>query len=145
MKLILKLAMPLAFCLVLAGCKDPYGGCAKAGADIAQGVSAGLSTVSSLQQQGQITPAEALNVANYLEFVNKGDEAFLACVQTAHTGGNKPGTYTSCVNTFNSTLNTPTELALIRVNNPQAEATVNAIVTGFTTATVAIQSQLGGA
>lgn len=131
--------------LALCGCKDPYGGCAKAGADIAQGVSAGLSTVSSLHQQGEITSAEALNVAGYLEFVNKGDDAFLACVHTAHIGGNKPGTYTACVTTFNQALNTPSELALVKVSNAQATTTINAIVTGFNTAIVAIQSALGGA
>lgn len=145
MKLLLRLALPLAFCLMLAGCKDPYGGCAKAGADIAQGVSAGLATVTSLEQQGEITPSEALNVGNYLEFANKADEAFLTCVSVAHTSGNKPGTYTACVSTFSTTLNTPAELALVKVSNTTASTTINTIVTGFTTATALIQSQLGGA
>lgn|SRR5690348_2070220 len=135
----------LGFCIAIAGCKDPYGGCAKAGADIAQGVSTGLATVASLQQQGEITSAEALNVAGYLEFVNKGDEAFLSCVQTAHINGNKPGTYTACTATFNTTLNTPAELALVKVGNATASATINTIVTGFSTAVTLIQTQLGGA
>jgi hypothetical protein len=135
----------ISFCIAIGGCRDPYGGCAKAGADIAQGVSTGLATIASLQQQGEISLAEELNVAGYLEFVNKGDEAFLTCVQTAHMDGNKPGTYTACTQAFNTALNTPSRLALLKVSNSTASATINTIVTGFTTAVSLIESQLGGA
>lgn len=135
----------LAIAFALVGCKDNYGACAKAGADIAQGVASGLSTVQQLQAQGEISAAEALNVAGYLEFVNKGDEAFLTCIQTAHMGGNKPGTYTACVTAFNTTLNTPAELALIKINNATASATINTIVTGFTTGLALVETNLKGA
>jgi len=138
-----KLGLIMVACVLLAGCKDPYGAAAKADADIAQGISSALVTVASLQQQGLITSAEALNVANYLEFANQGDEAFGACIQVAHTTG-KAGAFTACAQAFNSTLNNPTELALIKVNNPQASANISAVVTGFTTGVSTVIAALGG-
>lgn len=138
-----KLGLIMVACVLLAGCKDPYGASAKAGADIAQGISSALVTVTSLQQQGLITSAEALNVANYLEFANQGDEAFLTCAQMAHTTS-KAGAFTACAQTFNSALNNPTELALIKVSNPQASANISVVVTGLTTGVSAVITALGG-
>ena len=136
----LLLLVPL---LLLIGCKDPYGACVKADADIAQAVNAGLATVTQLNQQGLITNTEALNVAGYFEFVNQGDEAFGTCAQAAHKAPGA-GVYTACVTTFNTTLNNPAKLALIHVNNPNASATINAIVAGFNTAVTALSTALGG-
>ncbi len=132
--------------IALIGCSDPYGSSVKAGADIANGIATGMQTVGALQRQGTITAPQALNVLGYLEFANKGDEAFLTCAQTAHTNGNKAGTYTACAQAFNSTLNTPAELALVKLNgNAAAAQTVNTIVNGITSAAQAIITGLGGA
>lgn len=137
--------LPFVALLLLVGCKDPYGASAKAGADIGTGIAQGMNTVSQLQQQGTISAAEALNVLGYLEFANKGDEAFISCVQTAHTAGNKAGTYTACAQAFNTTLNNPTELALIKVSNSAASANISTIVNTITTAVAAVETALGGA
>lgn len=138
-------AVLLLAALGVNGCKDPYGASAKVGADVAASVTSGLSTVQQLQAQGVITSQEALNVAGYLEFVNKADEAFLSCVKVAHAAGNKPGTYTSCAQGFNTTLNNPQQLALIHVSNPTASQTVTTIVNGITTGVTALETALGGA
>jgi hypothetical protein len=137
--------LPLVLLLVLTGCKDPYGSSAKAGGDIALGIAAAFSTVDQLRVQGTITPAEELNVVGYLKFANDSDKAFLTCVSVAHDNGNKAGTYTACAQTFNTSINNPAELALIKVNNASASSTVNLVVNGLTAATKAIVSGLGGA
>lgn len=137
--------VPMILLLALTGCKDPYGACAKAGADVGSAITQGFSTVTALEQEGQITPAEALNVAGYLKFANDGDKAFISCVGFAHTNGNKPGTYTSCAQTFNAALNTPAEVALIHVGNAKAQQTITVIVNGLTAGATAIVSGLGGA
>jgi hypothetical protein len=129
--------------LASAGCKDPYGGSAKAAADIASGIATGMSTVASLQRSGAISAREALNVLGYLEYANQGDEAFITCIQAAH-GGSKAGAFTACANQFNTTLNNPQQLALIHVSNSQASQTISVIVTGVTTAVALIISNLGG-
>lgn len=136
--------LPLLVLFALVGCKDPYGATSKAGADIATGIAQGMNTVSSVAQQGSITPAEALNVLGYLEYANKADEAFLTCIQIAHTNGNKAGTYTACAQAFNSTLNTPAQLALIHVSNTTASQNITVIVNGITAASAAITTALGG-
>jgi hypothetical protein len=135
----------LTLLLVISGCKDPYGASAKAGADVAAGVTQGLNTVQQLQVQGVITAQEALNVAGYLEFANKADEAFLSCAKTAHTNGDKPGTYTACAQVFNTTLNNSQQLALIHVGNTNASQTITTIVNGITTGVTALETALGGA
>lgn len=144
MKYVLAAALFIS-AISLAGCKDPYGATSKAGEDIAAGITQGMQTVSQLAMSGTITPSEALSTLGYLEFANQGDEAFLACVGGAHNGGNKVGTYTFCANAFNSTLNTPAELALIHISNTSASATVNGIVKGLSAAVNLIVTQLGGA
>lgn len=138
------LALPMLL-LLLTACADPYGSCVKAGAAIGSAIGQGMNTVANLAQQGTITPTEALNVLGYLEFANKGNEAFLTCVSAAHTAGNKAGSFTACATAFNSTLNTPAELALIHVSNTTASQTVSTIINGVTTATAAIAAALGGA
>ena len=130
--------------LPLAGCKDPYGACAKAGADIANGITQGMNTVDQAGQNGLLTAAEEKNVAGYLEYANKADETFLACVGSAHTN-TAAGAFTACVQSFQTTLNTPAELALIHVTNPQAQATVTGITTTIAGALTALISGLNGA
>ena len=139
------LAVALSCCLISTGCRDPYGACVKAGADIATGIAQGYSSVDQIRMQGLITPAEELNVAGYLKFANDGDKAFLSCVQTAHTNGNRAGTYTACAQNFNAALNNPQELALIHVSNTSAPPVINAIVNGLTAGVAAVISGLGGA
>jgi hypothetical protein len=139
----------LAVCVALlipflAGCSDPYGACVKADADIAQGISSGFVTVTQLQQQNLISTAEALDIAGYLEYANQADEAFGACAQEAHTSGSKAGAFTSCAQTFNTTLNSPTELALIHVTNTKASGEITTIVNGITTGVTAVITALGG-
>ena len=129
--------------VALCGCKDPYGACVKADADIGQAISAGLATVTQLQQQGTITKQEALNVAGYLEFANQGDEAFGTCAQAAHTSP-KAGAFTTCATTFNTTLNSPAALQLVHVSNASASQTITTIVTGITTGLTALLAGLGG-
>lgn len=140
-----KLFLVMALVLTLAACSDPYGACVKADADIAQGISAGLKTVTQLQQAGTISAAEALNVAGYLEYANQADEAFGKCVQAAHTAGSKAGAFTGCANIFNSTLNNPAQLALVHVSNSSAAQTISTIITGITTGVTGVIAALGGA
>ena len=142
MKKAMLLVLPL---ILLCGCKDPYKACAQAGADIGQSITAGFSTVTNLEQQGLISKTEAANVAGYLEFANKADEAFLTCAQTAHTAGSAAGSFTACAQTFNTTLNNPAELALIKVSNTQASQTITTIINGVNAGISAVETALGGA
>lgn len=136
----------VVICVVgLTGCKDPYGACAKAGADIASAISVGMNTVQGLASQHIITATEAENVLGYLEYANKGDEAFLSCIASAHATPSKSGAFTTCANVFNLTLNNPQQLALIRVSDTSASQTVSTIVQGLTTAVTAIVAGLKGA
>lgn len=135
----------LLFCFLLMGCKDPYGACVKASADIGTGIAQGMKTVDSLRVQGLVTPAEESSVLDYLEFANTADRAFLTCAQTAHTSGSKAGSFTACATGFNSSLNNPTELALIHVSNAQGSQNVSIIVNGITTGIAAVSAALGGA
>jgi hypothetical protein len=130
---------------VFVGCKDPYGASVKAGNVIAASVTAGLQTVASLQQSGTITTQEAISVAGYIDFVNKGDEAFLTCAASAHAAPKTPGAYTACATTFAGVVNNPQNLLLIKVSNPSAQGTISTIANGFATAVTAISTSLGGA
>lgn len=129
--------------LPLSGCKDPYGACAKAGADIATSITQGMGTVNGLYQQGLMTQKETADVLDYLEFANKADEAFLSCVGSAHST-NAIGAFTACATGFNATLNTPQQLALLHVQNAKASGEVTTIVNGVTTAVQAVVTGLGG-
>ena len=131
--------------LPLAGCKDPYGGASKASLDIAAAITAGMNTTSQLATAGTISKAEALNVLGYLEYANQGDEAFESCITTAHLGGNKPGSYTACAVAFNTALNDPAKLALIKVSVSKASQTISAVVNGLATGVAAVEATLGGA
>ena len=131
--------------LFLPACQDAYGASAKAGADIAQSITGGFNTVTQLQQQGLISKAEALNVAGYLEFANKADEAFLSCIAAAHNSGSKTGSFTACASAFNVQLNNPQELALLHISNAQASQNISIVVNGVTTAVTAIITGLKGA
>lgn len=135
----------LLLCLCLMGCKDPYGACVKASADIGTGIAQGMKTVDSLRVQGLISPQEESNVLDYLEFANGADKAFLTCAQTAHTSGTKAGAFTACATGFNASLNNPTELALLHVSNAQGSQNVSIIVNGITTGVSAVATALGGA
>lgn len=144
MKRKLYLALASAAMLILIGCSDPYGACVKAGADIASGIGQGMQTVDGLRQQGLVTSPEEQNVLNYLEYANKGDQAFLTCVSAAHTSGSKAGSFTACAQSFNSTLNNPQALLLVHVTNTTASATVSNIVNGVTSGVSLVITQLGG-
>jgi ABC-type oligopeptide transport system substrate-binding subunit len=139
----------LAFALVvsllaLAGCKDPYGACEKASANVAQSLTGGFNTVNQLQQTGTISVQEAANVFNYLKFANDANAAFSTCAQQAHNAGGKAGAYTACATTFTAALNTPAELALIHVSNANSQQTVQTIVTAVSTGVTALVTALGG-
>jgi hypothetical protein len=138
------IAIAMLALLPLAGCKDPYGACAKAGADIANAITQGMNTVDQAQQTGLISAAEEKNVVGYLEYANKADETFLACVAASHKN-TAAGAFTACVQTFQTTLNSPAELELIHVVNPQAQATVTGITTTIAGALTALVSGLNGA
>lgn len=135
----------LLCCTLTLGCKDPYGACVKAGADIGAGIGQGMHTVDQIRQQGLISTAEESNVIGYLEFANKGNEAFLSCASTAHNLGNKAGSFTACANGFNVSLNSPAELAMIKISNPSASQQISTIINGVTTGVTAVVTALGGA
>lgn len=140
-----KLFPALLFVFLLIGCKDPYGACVTASSAIAQSIATGMQQTFNLQKQGIISAQEESNLLDYFEFANKADGAFLTCATEAHTNGSKAGTYTACAQTVNTSLNNPTEVALLHVANPQATTTVsltvNAVLAGISTLTAA----LGGA
>ena len=144
MKRKLGIGLLLYSALLCGGCKDPYGSCEKAALDIGNGIAAGMKTVDQLRVQGLISVQEETNVLGYLEFANKGNGAFGACVQSAHTAGSKAGAYTACAQTFSTALANPQSLALIHVNNPQAQQDVQVIVNAVNTGITALLSGLGG-
>jgi len=139
-----KLAVLAVLVIALAGCKDPYGASEKAAADIGASIGAGMKTVDSLRVAGVITPQEETSVLGYLKFANDANGAFGNCASQAHAAGNKAGAFTACAQTFLTTLNTPSELALIRVGNPQAQQEIQTIVTGVITGVNAVIAALGG-
>lgn len=128
----------------LAGCKDNYGACEKAAADIGTGIAAGMKTVDSLRVSGVISIQEESNVLGYMKFANDANGAFGTCAQAAHNAGGKAGSFTACAQVFATTLNNPTELALIHVGNPQAQAEITTIANGVTAGVSAILAALGG-
>ncbi len=130
--------------VLTAGCKDPYGASEKAAADIGNGIAAGMKTVDGLRVAGLISVQEETNVLGYLKFVNDGNGAFGVCAQAAHMAGSEAGSFTACAQAFSQTLNNPQELALIHVNNPQAQAEVTTIANGVTAGVSAILAALGG-
>jgi hypothetical protein len=140
-----RLLFVLPLVLLLGGCKDNYGACAKAGADIATGISSAMTVVDSTRAAGGMSVAEESSVLAYLKFANDADGAFLTCVAAAKAGGNKSGTYTACTTAFSTALDTPSELALVKVSNPQTEQTITTTVNGISTAVAAISAALGGA
>lgn len=141
----LKLFLAIAVLALCTGCKDPYGATAKASSAIGESISQGMNTTSQLVSQGTITSTEALNVLGYLEYANKANEAFDTCISAAHTGGNKPGTYTACAEAFNQNLNNPAQLALIKVGNTTASQTITTVVDAISAGVSTIESALGGA
>jgi hypothetical protein len=134
----------LATLFFLYGCSDPYGACEKAAADIGTSIGAGMKTVDSLRVSGLITPQEETQVLGYLKFANDANGAFGVCAQQAHIAGSKSGAYTACAAAFQTTLANPTELALIRVGNSQAQQNVQTIVNGVNTGITAVLTAIGG-
>ena len=130
--------------LFVGGCKDPYGACEKAAADIGNGIAAGMKTVDALRVSGQISTQEETTVLGYMKFANDANGAFGSCAQAAHLAGNKAGSFTACATAFSQTLNNPQELALIHVNNPQAQAEITTVANGVTAGVSAVLAALGG-
>jgi hypothetical protein len=130
--------------VLLAGCKDNYGACEKAALDIGNGIATGMKSVDSLRVAGQISAQEETSILGYLKFANDANGAFGACAQQAHNAGNKAGAYTACAQTFQQTLTSPQELALIRVNNPVAQQNIQIIVNGVSTGIASLLTALGG-
>ena len=142
-----KVVLTGVICLVSFGvvsCRDPYGACEKAAADIGTGIAAGMKTVDSLRVSGVITTQEETNVLGYLKFANDANGSFGTCAQAAHNAGSKAGSFTACAQVFSTTLNNPTELALIHVGSPQAQAEITTIANGVTAGVSAILAVLGG-
>jgi hypothetical protein len=131
--------------LLLCGCKDPYGACEKGAADIGTGIASGMQVVDQLRASGRISVLEETSILGYLKFANDANGAFAACAQKAHQAGSKGGAYTSCAQVFQATLANPAELSLIRVVDPNAQATVQNVVAAVTTGLNAVISALGGA
>ena len=141
----MKLTAVIVFALLaMFSCKDPYGACEKASADVASGITGGFNTVNQLQQSAQVSPQEAANIYNYLKFANDANGAFSVCAQQAHTAGSKAGAYTACSTTLTAALNTPSELALLHVSNPNSQQAVEAIVNTANTGISGLVTALGG-
>jgi hypothetical protein len=136
----------LVVCLALCGCtQDPYGASAKLGQDIAVGIGGAMTTVDQMHSTGLITGAEESNILGYMQFANVADGAFLVCVGKAHAATTPaPGVFTACVNAFNSSLNIPSELALLKVANPSAQTQINSVVTPVAAAITTLLTFLGG-
>jgi len=130
--------------MLLAGCADPYGACEKGALDVGNGIAAGMKTIDQLRASGAISIQEETNVLGYFEFANKADGAFGACAQAAHTAGSKSGSYTACVQIFQTALASPQQLALIHVTNPTSQQQIEAVVSGLTIGATAILTALGG-
>lgn len=130
--------------LALASCNDPYGASEKAAADIAASIGAGMKTVDNLRVAGLLSAQEESTILGYLKFANDTDSAFGNCAQQAHNLGNKAGAYTACAQLFLTSLNNPQEMALIKVNNPQAQQEVQNVVQGIIAGVNAVIAALGG-
>ena len=131
--------------VMLIGCKDNYGACEKASADIATGIASGMQVVDSLRVSGKITVAKETDILNYLKFANDANGAFSRCAQQAHQVASKAGAYTACTQTFQAALSNPAELSLVDVSDPVTAATVQNIVKAITGGVSAILTALGGA
>jgi hypothetical protein len=142
---LLRIATVVLLAVSLAGCKDPYGASEKAAADIGTGIASGMKTVDQLRVDGLITVAEETQVLGFLKFANDANGAFGSCAQQAHNAGGKGGAFTACAQTFQAALSNPAELALIRVTNQNAQATIQSIVSGAVTGITTLISSLGGA
>jgi hypothetical protein len=141
MKKLVALLLPL----MLLACSDPYGACEKAAADIGTGIGSGMMTINGLRTSGLITSQEEISVLGFMKFANDANGAFASCAQQAHNAGSKKGAFTACAQTFQTTLSNPTELALIRVTNPQAQQQVQTVVNAVTTGVATVITTLGGA
>jgi len=141
----LKLAAIAALILFSSiGCKDPYADTAKAASGIADTIAQGYASVQTLVNSGTLTKPEAISVAGYLKFTNDADIAFETCIDTVHKNP-KAGGYTSCAQTFLTAIDNPTELALIKVKDTNANQTVASIAQGVIGALQVGISSLGGA
>ena len=143
-KLSLLLAFLLAGPLFLVGCNNPYSGCVKGGADVANAIKAAMTTVDDIHNAGLISSAEEGHILDYLKFANDADGAFLTCSATAHSTGSVKGSFSACATGFATALNNPAELALIQVGNPKEQAQVTAIINGIIAGVNLILSSLGG-
>ena len=131
--------------LLLLGCtQSGYTISVKAGSDIATGINAGMTAIDQTRINGLISASEELQVLGFLKYANDADAAFFSCSTAANTAGSKAGTFTACAMVFNSALNNPTELALIHVSNPTAQATINTLIQGILTGVNAVITALGG-
>lgn len=140
---ILPLLAALVLAVAVAGCKDPYGACVKAGNTIATGINQSMKTVDQTRSNGLITAQEETSVLNYLEFANHANGDFLRCSASAHTAS-KAGAFTACAQTFLNDLNNPQQLALIHVSNSTGQQEVSAVVNAITTGVSTVVTSLGG-
>jgi hypothetical protein len=130
---------------MLLGCKDNYGACEKAAADIGTGIASGMKVVDTLRVSGKITVEKETDILGYLKFANDANGSFSVCAQQAHQAGTKGGAYTACAQTFQAALSNPAELSLVNVSDPQTQATVQNIVNSINAGVAAVLTALGGA
>lgn len=136
----LLLCCALVFATGFGGCKDPYGAAAKVGADIGTGISEGMKTVGSLTG---ISVADRSRALDILEFANKGDEAFITCVDTAHSSGGT-GVFTACANSFNAYMNNPAALSLAGISDTATSENISNIIKTVTAGIGSLITALGG-
>lgn len=117
-------------CLLLVGCKDPYGACEKAALNIGNGISAGMKATDDLRVAGKISVQEETNILGFLKFANDGNGTFASCAKQVHDSGAKTG-YTVCANQLQTLLSDPKELALVHISNQNSQGEVMAIVEGL--------------
>lgn len=130
--------------LFISGCKDNYGACVKAGYDIASGISTAMQSVDLAEQAGYLTAPEERNVVGYLEFANQADKVFISCAETVHTSKSAASSYTGCAQQFESTLNNPANLALIKVGNATQQQNITMVVNTMLKAVGDLIAGLGG-
>jgi hypothetical protein len=117
----------------LMGC-NPYSTANDTALVIGQIVSLAQADLPSLAATGVFSSSEQTTASNYLAALQAADSQASTCVASAHTAGNKKGAFLTCFNTFAAALQSPAELALLRVLNPKAQAKVQLWVTAVTLA-----------
>lgn len=127
--------------LGLIGCSE-YKDAVGAVNVIGQIVTIAENDLPALTTTGTFNPTEAISVQNYLQLVGTLNTQTGACLTAAGTSA-KAAAISACFSTFSAGLSSPTELALLRVLNPKAQAKVQLWVTAVILAVNSILGAVG--